>query len=574
MLVNPSIRCPLHDRLRDQLARHYQLRFITMDPTRELVLVNLNNPNEATRLTYEVDWASLELVYDDDIKILDYPEAEARLKVWRLPERCEASSADPYRPCGILVRGRRTVYDNTLFRFEGNPHSGWFAGYLDCGYIDDLANEYDDRVEAGELPDVGNPVTIVSRRRDGLAAEHPFTRALEEASSAALQELVEREENRERESSRTIASEKTQRLLTKVARQAARFLEDQLRELDEEEPSAAYQVGVRPLQLIPPEMSLTLGHDRTMSIFADEEGLDGQRVVNLDVEPGGIVELSDGLSVSLQPHARRTGVLVGQAHLRPLLEGEALLSATIADREEIALLRVRPPEVEMEPEAEAHVPPAGLEFQRSRYRVGWRKRKQLRIAAPAELVLEGGSVVHVTSDHSGVVVRGQSVELHESVVGLWSEGVVDVEGRALGARATLMAALGSESARCRVVVEEREEGPPPLKIELVDEEFGVWRAVFDPPEPLPTSGQVLRIYTRHPSLRSVLGPSGERQDSPEWRAVLAEVVTDAIVRRLLERKYPPGIEPVNVQEFYLEMYGYSSRLLPLIQSATDLGLTS
>ncbi len=56
MLVNPSIRCPLHDRLRDQLARHYQLRFITMDPTRELVLVNLNNPNEATRLRYEVDW--------------------------------------------------------------------------------------------------------------------------------------------------------------------------------------------------------------------------------------------------------------------------------------------------------------------------------------------------------------------------------------------------------------------------------------------------------------------------------------------------------------------------------------
>ena len=76
---------------------------------------------------------------------------------------------------------RRGV-DNTLFKFEGIPSAGWIAGRLECPYIDVLANEFDDQEEAGSDHPTTNPLAIISRRRRGLAPDHPFTKALATAS--------------------------------------------------------------------------------------------------------------------------------------------------------------------------------------------------------------------------------------------------------------------------------------------------------------------------------------------------------------------------------------------------------
>lgn len=163
--------CPQHLKLAERLSKHFQLRDINSDPRRELTLVD-SNGSSTDGIRY--GRPSLTEVVARDLAIGGYEEATASLTVWRGPERYENPANDPGRPEGILVKGRRAIYENTLFSFEGNPHAHWFIGSLTCDHIDRLALEYDDTEGAKGEHGSSNPMPIITRIRDGLEQEHPF----------------------------------------------------------------------------------------------------------------------------------------------------------------------------------------------------------------------------------------------------------------------------------------------------------------------------------------------------------------------------------------------------------------
>jgi len=561
----PTVRCPLHQNLADQLRCHFQLRDIMSDPDREVILVNLNKPREKEKLRYGISGEALDEVVSERPTVDDYPQADVRLRLWRLPERCEQPRSDPSRPCGVLIAGSRAIYENTLGSFEGNRHAGWYAGRLDCHYIDQLAREYDDRAEAGESHPQENPVPIISRRREGLSPDHPFTKALFALIDNYLKERVNLEENREREEGQGIENASTRRRLHRMAQEAARFLQDAMREIEAENPPLGGPGEVEALQIVPPEVVLRFGEERTLSILAKAEGLEEGQEVRIASEPEGVVDVLDGLSVRLAPHRKRGDLLSAQLHLRPLTEGEVLLTAEVEGREALGLVQVKP---SIEDEIEEQEIPETLEFERPRYRIRWNKRKKLTLKAPQELIEEHGRVVRVSSDHPGVVVRGGgAVRLSANPESGIAEARVQLEGRDLGATAKLTAWLGDVEASCRVSVEQRDEGLPDLKIELTTKEPSIYRALFDPPEVSPGEKQRLLVFTRHASLKRFLGeaPHYPGQDEPEWKAVLAEVVTEAVVRRVVTSKYPAAREDVDADQIYYDHFTLAQRLLPLLQ---------
>lgn len=559
------VRCPHHQNLMEQLQRHYQLRDIMSDPNREVILVNLNKQQEKEKLRYGLNVDSLMEVVNEVLAVEGYLEAEAHLRLWRLPERCEKPRSDPTRPCGILIAGGRAIYDNTLASFEGNRHVGWYAGRLDCPYIDRLAREYDDREEGGVPHPEDNPFQIIGRRRDNLAPNHPFSIALYGLLDRFLQERVEAEEEREREEEQRIESPSTRIRLDQMAREAARFLLEAMREIEAEEPPPGGLGEVEGLLIVPPEAVLRFGEERTLSVLARAEGLEEGCEVNITMEPQGIVDLLDGPTVHLSKHSRREDVLSAQLHLRPLVEGEVLLCATVEDREALGLVRVSLPIAE---ELEVEEVPETLMFERPQYRVRWHKRKKLTLKAPTSLVEEYGSVVRIATDDQGLVIRGgNSVRLSPNAETGIAYAAVEVEGRELGTKAKITAKLRDVEAACRVSVEQRDEGLPNLRIRLTPGRPGVYRALFDPPEVGPGELQWLLVFAEHPSLRQYLGdpPDYPRQDNAEWRAVLAEVVTEAVVRRIITHKYPAGREDVDADKVYYDHFAFAGRLLPLMQ---------
>jgi hypothetical protein len=230
MHVEPNIRCPQHAKLHDRLSKHFQLRDILSDPRRDVTLVNVGK-DEGVTLRYS--YPSLPVVFQGELAVPGYPDATVTVTIYRNEERYDDPPSHDSRPAGLLIKGRRAIYESTLFRFENNPAAGWFSGRVECPYIDELAAEYDRRLEAREPQDDRNPIPIITRRRDGLQETHPFYKALAAAVEGPLGELVRQEEKKAKESSGH-ESAKMRRTLDALGHDLTRLIDEDLRELEEE----------------------------------------------------------------------------------------------------------------------------------------------------------------------------------------------------------------------------------------------------------------------------------------------------------------------------------------------------
>jgi hypothetical protein len=560
--------CPRHGNLVDDLRDDFQLRDIMADPRREVLLAKLNDAASVpTRLRYEVD-PNLEVLFDDVVAVPDYDVA-CRMKLVKLRERSDAPAADCTRKCGVLIAGRRAIYENSLFRFEGSPHAGWLAGRIDCGYLDDLAFQYDELEQKGEHPSPANPIPIISRRRRGLAAEHPFVKLLRSAIEAKLQPIIEMLEKEDRERTGRTESAETRRVLDRVGREAAKLLQQSLREIEEDDEPVVGPGALPILSIIPSAAYLHVGENKTLSVICDVDAVESHDKVEIEIEPEGIVEAIDGLAIGLQPHRMRNDALSGRVRLRGLQVGEAILTASVGNHTEAALVKCAlPPPQPPPPE-----PPTELAFERLRYKIGFGKTKRVELHAPADLVELHGRRLKLRSTSPGVVLRQSTATMVlDEQAGFCIAGV-SVEGRALGAQGHLIAELDGLTAGCEVTVKERDDGGPDLQIDFSFEEPGTYRAYLSPPNPKPGDPQTLYILVKHPTVSLVLGSELQNESNNEWKLLLAEVVTDVLVRRLLTRKYPPSID-VDAQSLYADHAEWVTKLLPRLQRSCLAGATS
>lgn len=548
--VSENIRCPQHAKLSAKLSRHYQLRDIMSDSQREISLVDLNHDAvEVLRYAFP----SLPVVHSSTVEVPGYSGARAKVTIHRNEERYDDPASDTSRPAGLLIKGRRAIYENSFFKFEGNPFAGWFSGRIECPFIDQLAEEYDHRLEVRKPQDSSNPVPIITRRRDGLQHAHPFYKALAGAVEPILGELIRDEEQRAKKHAKS-ETIRMRRTLDALGRDLSKLIDEDLREIDEEGLLGSGTDSLPPVKLVPEQAVLYLGEDKTVSVIVRSD-LEVDEVTSV-VEPGGVVELVHGSITALVPHKRRPDVLVGQIRLRPLLEDDTLLTVSAGAHTAVALIEVRPEREIVEVDIAL---PEHLQFERANYRIPWTRKKRIKILAPLELVGAQGTRVRVASTDPGVVVRGETIlELDED--GEFYKGEALIEARTLSAQSTLSARLGTMIATCKVVVTRDEEGPN-VVIEIVPEEAGTRRAVIEQKD----DRTIIRVMGFHPAIKRYLGspPDFPSQDMSVSRAVLAEIIADQAARVIMERKFPTaaGQEQLDAARFYFEHQRYASKYL-------------
>lgn len=429
---------------------------------------------------------------------------------------------------------------------------------MECDFIDTLAREFDDKLEHGELHTRDNPIPIITRTRDGLESNHPFTKNLAKSVESVLGPLVKAEEDRARREG-AFESSSLRRKLDAVGRDLARLIDEDLREIDAE----TLPIGpdgrpeVPNIRIIPEQAVAYVGENKTLTLQVRTSL--GVKDARVSIEPGGVLELLDSVSIELKPHRRRDDVLVGQIHLRPLIEDEdAILTAEASDHSAVALIEVLPPPEVIDEPIE---PPEGLEFEREMYRLAWGKRKRLVVRAPAEVVAEEGKAVQISSDDAGIVVLGGSHSLVFDDDLDFYVAQVEIHARELGAKAKLRAELGAHVATCQAVVTQDEAGPN-LKIMVVPEEAGLRRALIT------RNGDqtIIKIMGLHPALRPYLGPPPELpgQDKPISRAIIAEIIASEAARMVVEKRFMAGPvlggEP-DAASIYVMHYRYLSKYL-------------
>ena len=523
MHVEPRFRCPQHTKLRERLSKHFQLRDILSDPNRSVLLTDGGDRRDVVRHATP----DLEVVLETELEIEGYPDARAQLTVHRNGERYDNAPSDPYRPEGLLLTGRRAIYENTLFGVERNPYSGWFSGRVECEYIDYLVDEHDQRLERDQERGLKNPIPIISRTRDGLMHEHPFYEALKAAVDGPLRELVAKEEERSR-GSRARESAQMRKSLDSLGRDLGRMLSEDLREIDAEDFVDTTEGEAPPdLKLVPEgDLVVYMGEDKTVGIQVRSDlNVDH---VDATVEPDGVVEIAGEKRIQLSPHRNRSDVLTGSVKLRGVLsDANTILTVRAGDKTAMALVEVRPPRETEEVGVET------LQFERQNYSVRWGREKVLRILAPADIVAAQGKDVRVISGHEGIVVLDGIVHLELDEEFEHYVGEVRIEGRSLSAHTTIRAQLGEHSASSRVRVA-NDGDDRKITIKLQDEEAGALRAIVDRSQ----DGCLIRIMARHPVTKRFLGsaPDFPGQDNADARTLLAEIIAGEITRVFVEEK--------------------------------------
>ncbi|MFC2064167.1 ATP-binding protein, partial [Chloroflexota bacterium] len=429
-----TIRCPRHKNLYKDLVTHFQLRDILSDPTRRVELLNLNS-NSRKALKYE--HPDLPIVFDQEIEIPDYPEAKAHLTIYRNDQCYEIGAHESGRPSGILIKGTRAIYENTLFSFENQEYSGWFSGFIRCEYIDSLARKFDDSLENEIIQDPLNPIQIISRRRDGLVSEHPFYINLRKAVEIPLGDLIKLEaENAEKES-KTEESESLRRDLSKLASEVGKLINEELKDIEAD--LLPYgSADTADIAIIPEQVYAYIGENRTLTVIVKNNLANEGDEVSIKFLPEGVVELNS--EVILSQHPRRIDLLAGQIRVKPILEGEiTIITASIGRYDADAMLEVKPPRTLIEEEVE---PPDLFIFEKPNYRIGWQREKTIKLVAPASIVADQGENVKISSYSPGLIVRTPTVTLNYDERFDYYIAPVRIEARTLGASSEIRALLG------------------------------------------------------------------------------------------------------------------------------------
>ena len=553
--VTHRVSCPRHETIKDLLRNHVLLRDIMQDPDRDVFLLHANKPGaEPERLRYEPPKVKIR-VNKKGVPLPGYKGATANIVVGEADEPFpEEGRHSPTRQSGLLIKGRRAIYESTLFMFEGIPNALAFNGHIKCVDIDRLAAEYDDRAEKRLPHPVDNPRPIISRQRDGLTEDHPIYQAIRRLAEQELAPLVAEREKRAKERSRQVENAKTTRLLSQLSREAAKFMREAAEEEEIELPPGLTGSEPAPaLAIVPPAMEMPYSSERTVTVMAAKDGLDDRETeVELSFAPPGPVQVS-ATTVKLGPSRRRDDVLTATVKLSAgPSTGATLLVARLGTRMADCAIEVLEPTTPPPPE-----PPADLEFERSRYRLVLNKPRGLRVRAPLGRYAED-TVIRIGSTVPGVVVLdGGHTALHSRSATLAMEGSIRVEGRVEQEKGQLTATdPHHRSVAADVEVVRREEGGAEFKTELVPDMQGDQRAQWS------MDYTTLRVMGEHPAVKPYLGDKDNGypgQDSVQARILIAELVTDAVVRRILLQKYKE--DELDAATFYVEHYKLLGRFL-------------
>jgi hypothetical protein len=190
----------------------------------------------------------------------------------------------------------------------------------------------------------------------------------------------------------------------------------------------------------------------------------------------------------------------------------------------------------VESRVEDHIFIQPLEFEHKSYHVKEGRTKTLKVFAKCpELVNQETKITITSSDSASVPIIG-----HCHVVPVpgtnYALGEITIKGRRLIRDAvTIIASINGNKAITKVKVIQKEEQGVKIEIDLRDEDFHNFRALWAVHEGKPN---LLLISAKHDSIRRYLkyntetkGWDGDKE--PHFRVLLAEIVTESVCRKSL-----------------------------------------
>ncbi|CAB4947222.1 MAG: hypothetical protein F2840_06615 [Actinobacteria bacterium] len=477
---------------------------------------------DLTTKRVEPQVASGEVVIDKGIELQGY--SPVHLTVYRMPIKANGT-VTPYSLHGLLIKSDVSVFENTWFGLDQRPESAFFCGVIDAPQISTIIRAYD-----AKDGDLGGPVRLLSRDRDGLVKEHPYRKELARAVMLEVQPLFDAL------AKQMDAGRKQGASLEKAFKVARDALRDQLTammsEIEDDTPGGIGPKAAEALVIIPPVRILQPGESVVLTARAvDEPSVQG--AVTIESPSGDDVLAAVECESDWVAHTRLPAFQTQIGVTAGLTTGSADVKLEIPGHVARARILVVAPE-----EVDAPSLPEGLEVLPLRASVAPGRGKRLNVRAPIEYV--GEELIVGASGVPLADVNG-AVALAPEPGGRWASATVSLKA-------------GSEKGEAKVRVELPGVGDKTATV-VVDEAAGRGGMDFSidliahksPNRRVRVGGDAgmleITVYGLHPSFAGVFGKYSDvnakfaDEDSPQARAVLAEVVALALATYGTEREY-------------------------------------
>jgi hypothetical protein len=550
--VNQNIKVPRHETLLSELPKLFALRDIMhKDSDRKVLLRNLNE-NTLDPLVYNDP--PHEKVIEERFEIPNYPGATAHLVICKTPDLLEDLPDKRFRRIGFLIKGERAIHEITLFtnEFENDQYAHSYFGKLTCPFIDTLCNEYDKRRENRQPHPENNPNLLIDpNRRGGLRRDHPFTKVLFQIPTERLRALVAKDKEKEKAKRIQIENEETRERLKKLAKAASKFIQDKVEEiedltngLDKTELKEFAKLGVL---ILPPSYNLGVNEIKTFGFRAKrKEGISERETAKVTCDDEGVRVITLEFLLSKSPTSE--AILTGSFKVQGVQPTDSAIITVSYDGfpDAEAIVSV------VESKTEDIDIPDGLAFERELYHVREGRKKQLVLRAKYPEVVSDETIVGVHCDCEDIVIVKPQARLRPIQGTNYAEGYVTIHGRRLKAKGKITASVHGRSAQTEVkVIQSKPDEGIPLSFEIVSESFGASRARWD----TPSNPNKLLISATHPSIKRYLGPPPdfEGQNTPHFRLLLAEIVSENIVYKIQEalaKQKPREYENLDIGQFY------------------------
>ena len=521
---------PRFDRIRRELPAHFALRDIVAlkSPSK----IRIRKGGESRH--YPVTLAALpgELVIDDTLPVMDYPQADLRFRLWRAPSPLVDYDSSRLRRSGVLIKGGRAIHQCTLFDCEREELAKHYHGRVECPHIDILLAEYDEQRKTGKPHPASNPMLLVDpNRQQGLDRRHPFTRALFDRVGPRLKELVERDRREISKKSGDVTSAEMRKRLDAIAKATNRFWRENVDEDDTTpaEDNALESALEGGIYVLPPAFKIGLDEERVLTVYIRRDRYDEKSRTRVQERDRGVIAVTQSLAKRVaKPHRKREDIVSDSFKVKGIALGNAAVIVRHRDLSVTAHGEVVPKRDPGSPEYES---PLG--FERARYEVTEGAGKTLKLFADWSAIQRHGAVVRVNSSDTMCVpvLKGGECRLIRAPKADYAEGEVRVEGREITKEqspADITARLGDlPIAHTKVSVKEKKSIGGGFGFEIRDEERGILRAWWGELEFKP---KLLIISAVHPSF----APYADKQDNPATRALVAELIIEEVCAMILQ----------------------------------------
>jgi hypothetical protein len=550
-ITKSGVKVPDLRTLIQRLSTHIQLRRIMS--LRDVMISDYRDGKMTQSLPVVWEEPTSTLLLDEEIDIPGY-DATARLTISQLAERSDGP-VGPYSMHGIEIRGGRASYMNDMFG-QTSPSCGLITGVVVCTAIDDLIREHV-KGQGNEK----NPTCLVSRIRDGIEKEHPFTQSLTVAVLEKLKPILEGLEPKVEES----GSPELKKDLGSWAELLAEELKTDLDDDEDNGVGGLLPSVTNPIVVIPPTLRARLGSKRTVTVLvlADSVAANGiQASVTKPVcQPIGVIG-------DLLAHPTFPNTLVGQLRLEMTSLGSTTVVVIAVDDPKVS----GSGEVVVHDDDDPETEPTTLEWKNPLMSVTVGKTRSVRLRAPLTHGPNGELLASITLESDHVHLEDREVKLTLVSSG-WLEAKVHVSGVSFSKEAALIVATaGSVSAEGSV----RTTLPNPtgglnIDIEVLNEAAGSSRGRMREVD----TGLLLSVYAKHKWMAARLGVrksdvSFTRDKELDARVAMIEVIASVAADFALARKVKkdPNLYS-DVDEIIFERQRITDRYLRILMQGLD-----